>query len=535
MTNATINFGDLEERALRAQRSLAQAGQDLLQTPLNFASGSNRTFSVTDGALDPAGTAERFVSGVASGQVAPAIRDASSLISASTGFNPAASGAIAGGLDAILNGGGIQGALQGAVTGALNNVIATSGIGDALNNAAAQFGAQLPAVPGLPALGGIPGISPSGASGGAAAAARSGVTRSGTLATDSPAPARTSIQDASTQDVTITVDSFLQGLQGSLSSLPEGIGGLVNNMLNQLLSSTGLTGALGGLVSGLSEGLSNALGGLTNALGQAASGLMQGLGNAIQSIPGVGPVLSGMTNAIGDFAGNLSNAYGNLSPGLKAGVDGAIAAVGANVVNRLDIPGVPRISPAIAGAATAAISFSNNPVTQLNDIANAARNLDKRTFKETRDPTFSNLASAASRAAQEMQQNLQRTEDGNYQLIKDPDDAQANVTKTGVITNGELQPTSNTFVDNLNDIQLQSYQTYERILRNKFIYYEAPAPDLAVQAYNEYIEFNSLKTPETKNLINVIEIKDANLIKQLADRFLTFYRSSKSRYTLTNV
>jgi hypothetical protein len=533
MTNATINFGDLEERALRAQRSLAQTGQQLLQTPLSFAGDSNRTFSVTNGAFDAPGAAERFVSGIASGQVAPAIRDASSVISAATGFNSIASGAIAGGLQAALSGSSIQGALQGAVSGALNNAIATSGIGDALNNAASQLGVALPAVPGLPALGG--GFSVSGASGGAAASARGGITRSGTAPTNAPAPARSSIQDASTQDVTITVDSFLQGLQGSLSSTGGDLGAALGGMLNQLLSSTGLSGALGGLVSGLSEGLSNALGGLTNALGQAATGLMQGLGNAIQSIPGVGPVITGMTTAIGDFAGNLSSAYNGLSPGLKAGVDGAIAAVGANVVNRLDIPGVPRINPAIAGAATAAVSFSSNPVTQLNDIATAARNLDKRTFKETRDPAFANLASAASRAAQEMQQNVQRTEDGNYQLIKDPDDAKASVTKTGVISNGEIQPTSNTFVDSLNDIQLQSYQTYERILRNKFLSYDAPAPALAVQAYSEYIEFNSLRTPETKNFINVIEIKDANLIKQLADRFLTFYRSSKSRYTLSNL
>lgn len=527
MTNATINFQDLNEGALAAQRSLNLARQELMQTAPSFANIASRTFSVTNGAIDLPGTAERFVTGIASGQVAPAIRD--------IGINPVSAGAIAGGLNAVLSGGGVQGALQGAVSGALNNVIAQSGIGDALNNAAAQLGVELPSVPGLPGLGG--GFSPSGASGGAAASARGGITRSGTAPDSNVNPARTAIQDPAGQDVTITIDSFLQGLQGSLSSIAGagGIAGLIGGMMSNLLSSTGLTGALGGLVSGLSEGLSSALGGLTNALGQAASGLAQGLGNAIQSIPGIGPAITGMSNAIGNFTGNLSSAFNNLSPALQAGVNGAVAAVGANVVNRLDVPGLPRINPAIAGATIAAVSFANNPVAQLNEIATTARTLDRRTFGETRDPTFANVASAASRAANEMQQNIQRSDTGGYQLIKDTEDANANINKTSEIVNGSVQSVSTSFVDNLNDIQLQSYETYARILRSKFISYYPQAPDLAVQSYNEYIEFNSLRTPETKQFVTIIDLNDANLIKQLADRFLTFYRSDRSRYTLSNL
>lgn len=527
MTNATINFQDLNELGLSARRALAESAQQLFQTPPSFADSSSRTFSVTNGAIDVPGTAERFVTGVVSGQLAPAIRD--------IGINPVSAGAIAGGLDAAFSGASLQGALQGAVTGALNNAIVQSGVADKLNNAAAQLGVSLPAIPGLPGLGG--GFSISGASGGAASSARGGITRSGTAPDSNVNPARTSIQDPSGQNVTITIDSFLQGLQGSLSSIAGagGIGGLIGGMMNNLLSSTGLTGALGGLVSGLSAGLSNALGGLTNALGQAASGLAQGLGNAIKSIPGVGPAISGMSNAIGNFAGNLSGAYNNLSPTLQAGVNGAVAAVGANIVNKLDIPGVPRISPGIAAGVVASVSFANNPVAQLNEIATTARNLDRRTFGETRDPTFANVASAASRAAQQMQQTVQRAEDGSYQLIKDLDDANANINKNSQVVEGSVQPVSTSFVDNLNDIQLQSYETYARILRSKFISYYPQAPELAVQAYSEYIEFNSLRTPETKQFVTIIEINDANLIKQLADRFLAFYRSDRSRYTLTNL
>lgn len=518
MTNATINF-NFQGIAGQVEQALG-----------NAVTNPNRVWQITESGLGVQGEVQRLARGISEGVVLPSITDLG--LRQSTAI-----GAIAGGLEGALSG-GLQGAIQGGISGALNNAIASSGIGNALNNAASQLGIQLPTVPSLPSLGGaLGGLSPSGASGGAAASARAGVTRAGLTPSGDLNPARTLIQDASNQEVTITIDSFLQSLQGSLSSIAGagGIAGVLGGAIQNLLGSTGLTGALGGLVQGLGNGLSNALGGLTQALGNAAQGLMQGLGNAIQNIPGVGPVLGNMSNAISNFAGNLSSAYSNLPTAAQAGINGAIAAVGANVVNRLDIPGVPRINPTVAGVATAALRFADNPVAQLNQIATTARDLDRRTFGETRDPTFANVASAASRASREMQQSVQRDENGNYQLIQDPDDAAANIAQTQIVKNGELQPTTNSFVDNLNSIQLQSFETYERIIQSRFASYGDTAPDLATQAYREYIEFNSLRTPETKIFISQVQINDAQLIKQLADRFLTFYRSSRSRYSLENL
>lgn len=517
MANAAINFN--------FNGLVGQAEQALGNGVLN----PSRIWQISESGIGVQGAAQRLATGITNGVALPAITD--------LGLREATSiGAIAGGLQGALQG-GLSGAIQGGVTGALNNAIAASGIPDALNNAAAQLGVALPGVPGLPALGGVGGLSPSGASGGAAASARAGITRAGLAPSGDVNPARTLIQDASSQEVTITVDSFLQSLQGSLSSIAGagGIAGVLGGAIQNLLGSTGLTGALGGIVQGLGSGLSNALGGLTQSLGNAAQGLMQGLGNAIQSIPGVGPVLGNMSNAISGFAGNLSTAYGNLPTAAQAGINGAIAAVGANVVNRLDIPGVPRINPTVAGIATAALRFADNPVAQLNQIATTARELDKRTFGETRDPTFANVASAASRASREMQQSVQRNDNGTYQLIQDPEDAGADIAKTKVVKNGELQPTTNSFVESLNSIQLQSFQTYEKILQSRFISYGDAAPALATQAYREYIEFNSLRTPETKLFVAQIQLNDAQLIKQLADRFLLFYRSSRSRYSLENL
>ncbi len=524
MTNAILDQSQI------ALRQLAAAAQARATDPANRYSGQggqalgngvltpNRVWQITESGIGNQGEVQRLARGIGTGTAAPAITD--------LGLRDAATiGLIAGGLQGAVSG-GLRGAIAGGVSGALNTAIASSGIADVLNSAAAQNGIALPTVPGLPALGpGVPGVSPSGASGGAASSARAGVTRP------------TTIVDPTGAEVNITIDSFLQSLQGSLSTIQGsgGLAGVLGSSIQNLLNSTGLTGSLGGLVQGLGNGLSNALGGLTQALGNAAQGLMQGLGNAIQSIPGVGPALGNMSNAISSFAGNISGAYNNLPTAAQAGINGAIAAVGANVVNRLDIPGLPRINPAVAGVATAALRFADNPAAQLNQIATSARELDRRTFGETRDPTFANIASTASRASREMSNSIQRDQSGNYQLIQDTDDAQANINNTQVVRNGELQPASNSFTENFNSIQLQSYQTYERIIRSRFTSYSPSASELAVQAYSEYVEFESLRTPETKVFLTQVELNDAQLIKQLADRFLLFYRSSRSRYSLENL
>lgn len=515
--------------AVEAHRQLLARQREQNGDIPSFAQDNARTWAITENGIGQAGEINRFVSGVFnSANLGEATTALTSAVQDFGSVDFIKVNGIAGAIEGAFSG-GLRGAIEGGVTGALNAAIAQSGIADQLNNMASQLGVQLPAVPGIPALGGA---SPSGASGGAAAAGRAGVTRSGTLATTTPAPARTNIQDPTQENVDITVDSFLQGLQGSLSSLAQGIGGILGGAIQELLGSTALSGALGGLVSGLSQGLSNALGGLSNALGQAASGLLSGLGNAIQSIPGVGPALSGMTNAIGDFAGNLSGAYNNLPPLAKAGVDGAIAAVGANVINRVGIPGVPRIPPAAAGIATAAISFSDNPSAQLRQIAERAKEVHQKTYSETRDPTFSNIASTASRAAREMEGNIQRNAEGNFVLIRDPDQAQADVNNTKVIENNAITPPANTFEDTLNDVQLQSFRTYERIIDGKFAVYGSTGQILANLTYREYVEFEKLVTPETRNFIVQISAAEAQTIQDLANRFLTFYRSSKSRYTM---
>lgn len=420
--------------------------------------------------------------------------------------------------------GGLEGALQGnfsaiqaGITGALNSAIASSGVADVLNNAASQFGAVLPGVSELPALGGT---APAGET---------------PAATQTTRP--TTIEDATGSEVTITTDSFLQSLQGSLSDITSGgdIGNVLGGALQNLLSSTGIVGALSGIVEQIGPALSSALGGLTQALGTAVQELGQGLGNVIQNIPGVGPALGNMSNAISNFSENISGAFANLPEQVQQGINGIASTIGTDVINGSSTTKISSLNPTDAETAASSLEFNDNPAAQLNQIATTARNLDKLIFGETKSTAFANVASAASKASKEIANSTQRNENGNYELIQDPDQAGASIDRTQIVTNGELQPASNTFVENLNSIQLQSYQTYDRILQSRFSIYGGNAPDLATQAYREYIEFESLRTPETKLFINQIDVKDSQLIKQLADRFLTFYRSSRSRYSLENL
>lgn len=251
------------------------------------------------------------------------------------------------------------------------------------------------------------GARPSPGGPGALPAASTSTARSSnsTGADRSQAP-RTQILDPTKSGVEITIDTFLQSLAGSLSSI---IGGALSNILGSLpstvqglLNSSGLMGALGGMVNNLSQGLSNALGSLAGKLQEVGGQLFQGLGNLISSIPGIGPVFDKFSGAVGKLVTNVSEAYGKLDPFLKAGVDGAIGAVGATVLNKVNIPGLNNIDPLIAGGVTAALSFGTNPQVSLNDLSLQARSMDRQTFPTTRNQIFSDLSSACTRAAQEI-------------------------------------------------------------------------------------------------------------------------------------
>jgi hypothetical protein len=344
-------------------------------------------------------------------------------------------------------------------------------------------------------------------------------------------PTRTGIQDILSGDIAITLDSFLQSLQGSLSSiLQSGLDGLLANLpagISDLLNSTGLTGALSGMVDQLSAGLSDALGQMAGALQGAAQQLASGLGEAISSIPGIGPAFDSFTQGLSGFTENLQNAYNGLAPALQAGVDGLVTGVGANLVNKLNIPGLPNIDPELAGGAVAALRFASNPAVDLGILSDAARGLHEKIFGQTGETVFADVASTARKSANEMNKVVQQSSAGGFEFVKSVEEAQSNVNQTYAVDNGSVVTTPQTFKDTLNSVQLQSFETYQRIALNRLQDDRTPA------LYEELVTNKAPASPATRELYTNLSTNDRTFLDNLVTRFNNFYASERSGATLS--
>jgi hypothetical protein len=250
----------------------------------------------------------------------------------------------------------------------------------------------------------------------AAAAAKSSPTSSnantntyaGTAPANNVEKVRTTILDPTKGEVNLIVDSFLQGLAGGLSSI---LGQGLNNFLGglpgtvqQLLSSTGLTGALGSALSNFDSALGNALGGMSNALGNMAGKIAGDFGKVIGNIPGVGPVFQGLTKGIGSFSKNLSDAVNGLPSDLQTAISAASAQVGANLIGKAFKK--PNIVKDVGVQVARNIAFKDNPAKQLIDIANSANSMNLKTYKTTGDKIFSQVGQAAKKAAKKFSTKL---------------------------------------------------------------------------------------------------------------------------------
>jgi hypothetical protein len=341
----------------------------------------------------------------------------------------------------------------------------------------------------------------------------------------------TVVRDISGNTIQITLDSFLQGLQGSLSTiLQQGLSGLLANLpagIQELLNSTGLAGALSGMVDQLSAGLSDALGQMAGALQGAAQQLASGLGEAISSIPGIGPVFDGFTQSLGALTENLQGAIGNLVPELQAGVNGLISNVGADLINNINIPGLPNINPQLATNALNTLSFANNPAIDLSNLSETARNLHEKVFSNTGATIFADIASKARRSSNEMTAVVQRDSQGGFGFVKSVEEAKSNVDQTYVVEDGAVVNTPKTFVDTLNSIQRQSFETYQRIAYNRI------QDDRIPSLYLELITNNSPATPDTRDLYTNLSTSDREFVDNLVTRFNTFYASQRSGSSLT--
>jgi len=226
---------------------------------------------------------------------------------------------------------------------------------------------------------------------------------------------RTAIQDASQSVVEITLDSFLQGLPGSLSQIiggaVQGLLGQLDSVMSNLLSTTSLTNVFGNVVGSIQEGIGNAISGMAGALADVGQTLFTGLGNVISEIPGMGPVVRDFSSAVKGLGDTLSTAYNGLDPLPKAVIDGAIGSVGAKVLDKI---GLPSIDPKTAGLVAGGISFFVNPANNMKDIATTARTMDAKVFPVTGDNVFGNLAAKSELAAKELEKVLTTNTGTNF-------------------------------------------------------------------------------------------------------------------------
>ena len=238
-------------------------------------------------------------------------------------------------------------------------------------------------------------------------------TYSGTVDATNPSTVRTQIVDATQGEVLSIKDSFLQGLAGGLSSIAgQGINNLLSSLpstMQNLLSTTGLTGSLGALIGG---GLGKALGGLGNALGDIAGNLANGLGGALASIPGVGPIFEGFAKGVGAFAKNLDGAVKGLPPELGLAVNGAIAQVGANLIGKAFKK--PNVVRDVGNQVVRNIVYTEDPGSQASAIAESANAVHRKIYKSTGDKSFLNAANAANKVAKKYRQKLVKKKDLGY-------------------------------------------------------------------------------------------------------------------------
>jgi len=346
--------------------------------------------------------------------------------------------------------GGLQGGLQGAIRGAAQGVIGAGlqQLGNQIPPQLANAAAALQGITNPAAFAQNGWVNPDTLAGGYTQQFRNQQstrgtatnTYAGTTNANNPSTQRTTIVDAGNGEVNIIKDSFLQGLAGGLSSIAgQAINGLLGSLpgtMSNLLSSTGLTGALGSALGAIDGAIGKAVGGLSNALGNVAGKLADGLGGAIASIPGVGPVFEGFSKGVGDFTKNLTSAVNNLPVELKTVVSAASAQVGANLIGKAFKK--PNIAKGIGVQVAKNIVFKENPVTQCNAIANAAKSCHMKIFKNTGDKVFSEVANAAKKAAKKFGTRLVKKNDlfkiSTQNLTIDP---VTQIVKNGVLQNVE--------------------------------------------------------------------------------------------------
>lgn len=355
--------------------------------------------------------------------------------------NPIPAIATVGAIQGFAASGNLQGAIRGAAQGVIGAGLQQ--LGNQIPPQLANAAAALQGIANPAAFTANGWINPDTFAGGYTNAVRNATgqvgtpttTYAGTLPANNPSKVRTVIIDATQGEVLNIKDSFLQGLAGGLSSIAgQGINNLLGSLpstMQNLLSTTGLTGALGSALGAIDGAIGKALGGFSNALGDVAGKLANGLGGAIAAIPGVGPVFEGFTKGVGAFTKNLDGAIKGLPTDLQRAISGAAAQVGANLIGKAFKK--PNIVKDVGRQVAQNIKFVESPITQANSIAETANEVHRKIYKSTGDKTFLNVANAARKTAKRFGKKLVK-KNSLYVL----DTTKKSVTQPNKIVNGQV-------------------------------------------------------------------------------------------------
>lgn len=346
-----------------------------------------------------------------------------------------------------------------------------------------------------------------------------------------PKDERTKVLDPLLAEVISSIDTFLQSLPGSLSSiLSSGLQSLFDKLpgtIQNLLNSTGLTSVLGGMVETLSAELSNAMTELSSKLQSAAGELLSGLGEKISQIPGIGPLFQNFSNSIGDLSTNLNDAFGQMPANIQEISKNVSAQIAPNLRNGIDTNVLGQIPEQIQKQFSNIVEFKDNPVASLINLTGAAKDIQQKILNFLPTNIFGDISSTANVAKKAMDKVITTKPNGNYGLVNSYEKAVANVNNTYTVDNGEVKTVPETFADSLNSVQRQSFETYQRIALDRV------DSEFAPQLYEELVLTGYPNTDETKDLYNNLEQDDKDFISLIVQRFKTFLQDSSSGSTLS--
>ena len=225
-------------------------------------------------------------------------------------------------------------------------------------------------------------------------------------------PADTVIKDVTDEEVEITIDTYLQGVQGSLSSTGSGLSpNIFGSSIGNMLAGSAISGALGAVTSSLSPGLGNAMNNFAGSLGNAVGKLTGDIGEGLTKIPGVGPVLGQVNKDLDSFSKNIGFSIGGVPVSGQQILGGVVLGVGANIIGKKLRK--PKVSNQNQNTIRRNMEFRDNPAAQLENISNSCKRLGNKT-KELNDPAFRALSQSAKRASKEMRKCLVKKNNGRW-------------------------------------------------------------------------------------------------------------------------